>query len=352
MKVKENFSFKKAVAEACRDFPGETKNIVFLDLSTPGARERFHQWSKGQRDDEGRSISAEAADRQFDELHTEHGFAAIPGSGGGKSLLAYSADYDGYAKLLPRQFIFDHELGHLVAKGGISQRPQPGDFWPVEQIMGAIARAESVADGFAVLRGIKRGSMNVDDGRQLAVLRATTGWKAGIYSHMTSTAIDALLSGQGAVSIRSLTPQQQKDLAYENMGENSAGPAGIGNIIRFIEELSATGGKGTVAERIVALADIVMKKPPESLAFRIAGRVLSEAFRTGTVDYVGALTTFAPKEKWLDAARALKSRTKEADAPLLTDFDENKLEMLLKNPEPKQGHPAFAVLRKLKTPAV
>jgi hypothetical protein len=354
------FSFKKAVTEARRDFPEETRDIQFIDLSTPGAEAELEQWMKTQPQWYRRQVLGEGgtAGDQLDRMRFDVGFLCLPGASG-KHLLAFAPDFTHYRQHFSLQFIFDHELGHLVAKGGSPgkdrekeepQKPRRIKLAEVAEIYAAIARMENVADSFAVLRGLSRGTLGRDEINDVALTRAYSAWRRRDFSHMTLAAVDALLVHDDGESLASLAPQQVKDLATLH-GESHAPSAA--DILRAYKALRSSSrvseeGEETIAGQVLGLADIVSKQEPGSLAFHIAARVLSQAFRSGIVEYAGPLGDFRREEGWQPVANYLKTRSNGRFESLLGDFDENSAEIFAPLKSPAAPFNAL----KIKTPRV
>lgn len=331
----EKFNFREAVKEAKRDFPEETRNINFIDLSTPTAREDFKSWLRttnlpGSR---GKGPYDETADEAFDTFLSGDGFVAYRDKSTGRAALLYNPKSRAVDHMFSKQFVFDHEFGHLLVQAGLADfvdlKDKP-DLKPEEygQILAATVKAESCADTFALLRGIRRGQIGEREINDVSLTRGMESALESSVSHLTMTSVDALLIDHRLSDLAKLTPQQQKGFAGEHADIHTPDPLSL--VFCQYNFMPSSQNRRNAREQLLNMAKTVMEAPSDSLEFYVAARVLSTAVRTGAVDYVGPLADNLPKSALEEMKEALRERVPELGryALLMQTFGQNKDEVL------------------------
>ncbi len=216
------FDFETEVARAKSDYPAETKNITFLDLSKPESRAQAIKWLKNTSPEFKSLLTTKNLSNAFDQLVLLMGGAFyLRDSITQRSLLcAHSApplkvsgtDKDGEAL-----FQFNHELGHLVVPGGsvpvgeakgLATNPAKQQF--------VINRTEIAADCFAVLRGFSQATFSDADADSLALMRALSALKDMDLIHLSTQGIDQIRIDAHDGNITSLTPREIKAIARDH----------------------------------------------------------------------------------------------------------------------------------------
>jgi hypothetical protein len=333
--MKRTFSFKEAVKEARRDYPQETRNISFIDMSTPAARGDFKAWLKTTNLPGGKSTSPydETADEVFDNFLNGDGFVAYRDKSTGRAALLYNPKSQAVDHMFSKQFIFDHEFGHLLVQNGLADFVDLKDkpvLKPVDyaQILSATVKAESCADTFALLRGIRRGQIGEQEINDVSLTRGMESVLESSVTHLTMTAVDALLVDHKLADLAKLTPQQQKDFAGEHAEINA--PEALSLVFCQYNFRPSSEHRRDAREQLLNLAKVVMEASSDSLEFYVAARILSTAVRTGAVDYVGPLADNLPKSALGEMKEALRERVPELGryALLMQSFSENKAQVL------------------------
>lgn len=219
-KKKITFDFNEAVKRARQDFPEETKNVEFIDLSLPNAHEDLRQWirSVGPRNESGifSDLLNKLSDRNSSFCYRD------PISGQGV-LVKHPKDF----KCLSQDrnedayFNFNHELGHLVVPEAM----------PPDNATEEIYRlTESIADTFAAISCIKQEVLDGQDIETIAEKRAFDAWMqqalcpkdANIY--MTSYALDCVSNNYSKKELTSLTPKELVILARDHGTKHKTTP--------------------------------------------------------------------------------------------------------------------------------
>lgn len=222
-----SFDFNRAVEEARRDYPVETQDITFIDATKPEKEDQLAGW-----------LAATAP--SYQEFINETVMFIIPGhlcelmqlmTGGsfsmrdpitGKGALVISPTEKVFSTLVPgaaAATVFNHELGHLLAEGGmlnsIQDMVEKSIQDMVEKDPEKMREREIVADLFAALRGIQQGCLVAGDIAKMAAFRVN----ANDITHDSSAALGAVLKEEGA--LEGLTPRKVKAMAGKFRGYNS-----------------------------------------------------------------------------------------------------------------------------------
>jgi hypothetical protein len=195
--------FNREAAQAVKDFPQLDGRFIFIDapnniaitrhldlgalgLQSDRQLSRVLGKIKNEAEKAGSSMATKLGDNEIDLMvYTPLPFKLFTGK-----------DQPGEMEIMAT---FDHELGHLVVKGGFFSRDS--------------TLRESAADVFAVLRHIQRygeASEAIDRG----------GWRrafdfvmSGDAGHFTTLAVDEVTALKDRLDIKVMTPQQTADLS-------------------------------------------------------------------------------------------------------------------------------------------
>lgn len=327
------FDFEAAVAEARRDFPRETANITFVDLGVTGAAETLWKWFN---ENYGSDLDDDKLLFNDDAYLRKLGIAKYcPATR--KSLLTVNTR-PSHTPDMPRQFILDHELGHLIVPGAISR----DDTSPTSAL--AQYRGELLADSFAVLRGLQRGTLTREEAEGLSLRRALSS-----DCHLTTRGIDETLARTADIDCSALRPRDLLELARTCAEAAMTDERDLSLITRRMRELATgrraerepdeirpqrlkeifskpkdtlphRGEKLTHVQWLENMADISAAYPKGSLAAYVSTRVMAAALDSGQ------LVGFGNKEKmfevegpgWDKIRRDVAQRAKKNGVPLMT----------------------------------
>ncbi len=218
------FDFNRAAEDARRDYPEETKNITFIDISEEGASEKLARWiastSPAYLEQLAKGLGVPVADAAEGIL-----FNALLGGGismkdcvSGKSCLLMSNESGkSLADIMfslpvekTNAFAFYHELGHLITPRGMTEKElefvKDGDDPGIDAT--TLTLCEISADCFGALKGLRDGFLDADDLKKLIADR-----RAGDAVHATADALQDILDEYDAHDIASLSPAQLKKAA-------------------------------------------------------------------------------------------------------------------------------------------
>ena len=165
--------------------------------------------------------------------------------------------------------VFDHELGHLVVRGGyFSQDP---------------TLRETAADTFAVLRHIQRYGEESKAIEKAGWRRAFDFVVSGDAGHFTMLTLDEVTKLKETLDIKKMSPQQTADLASRLALEHTP-HADVTNSIAFEFEAVRQTLKRTknIEAAMRTLAEIVLDDQADFYALKIGGRAL-KPFLNGDV---------------------------------------------------------------------
>ncbi len=298
------FSFARAVDEARRDFPKETANTTFIDGSAVDAYEKLYAWAVEQK---FRTIEWE---RMLAPRFEEKQAAVATGHNGGMLMIMHP---DRPSNVFPdapdkcNHYTFDHELGHLVAPKGSGRGIKPD-------------LAENVADSFAVLRGLQRGTLVKENLAVLSSHRDACFLLYGGLSHLTSMAIDAIIINPRHTDFMSLTSRQTAHIATRN-AEAFDKPERLMNKFAQVAKIGSPDLESdllhlaeSLEQRLHALTEICMKASPSSMTFYLAARIVVSAIDARGATYVGQ---YVPLQggvtHWQDLKEAILQRAGDRD---------------------------------------
>jgi len=269
------FDFDRAVAEARTEYPRETADTTFINGSDPDAIEQLYNWARkeGLRTIEWAHIFPYASN----ELPL-----SLSGHKGGTALMMFPHKPTPTFAGAPdkcNQLTFDHELGHIVCGKGMAN-DLAADY------------TEHIADSFAVLRGLRRGTLQKSDIPAIAAQRDAGFLLRSDIDHLTSMSLDAIVINPKNLDYRALSPRQTIRLAEKHAAafENKYKSynqlddvAAIGKPTRQSEGLSI---EDRAEQRLHALTSICMNNKPSSMAFYLAARILTGAIKNGGLKYL------------------------------------------------------------------
>lgn len=301
------FSFTAAVEKARKDYPEVTKNVVFIDLSAPDARQQvLEAISKISPPPSGEDV--ESFMKEFSKHLNSDGF--VNDCGGMSFLFATSHPKRGfYHRKYPEQaaaYCFAHELGHLVVKGG--RHAEKGS---AINTLWMTNFSETAADSFAMITGLNEGWLTPNDIIKISLERAMNGWISKGLSHMTTIALDDIVVRVEDIVPLPLTPDEIKAIAYNHTLEFMLPREVMNNTFNQLARLSpadslksleanqhmaleCAGAQENMAQEMAdimqrhtrILAEACMSEPHTSASFHLYGRVLAKILRTGKIEGV------------------------------------------------------------------
>lgn len=346
------FDFEKAVSIARADFPAETKNVTFIDLSLPDARAKLHDWlastAPAFRD---KYLEHSSADEFVEKCFVPFGLNVKDGISDSTLICARSRTKPG-SHVFPDAakdlaYTFCHELGHGIAKGGIPQmmldlvfRPEEEEFW---DMIGQVNLAENVADTFASVYGVSKGWL--DDKGDLGRIGFGTSlspWFAADLTHFTTIAIDNLALDIGKLNIPSLSTAEIKAIAERHAAEFTPAQGQLMHAFQsfannyvgaaeFLKEKELQPGQEIDVEALEEeafnkslqrtfenLAKTYLTAPRDTLVYYIAHRTLAEVAETGRLKNIDH--SFDVSGAFWDGIRAtIRERSSEDTTASLLD---------------------------------
>ncbi len=221
MTGKTLFDMKAAVAEARLDYPAETNNISFIDITSPFARlkiwKTLHSMSREMKAELKDDCETTSLWRVASYVIAKR-CCALKDPVTGRGLLAMSPVAGKWPFSNPH-FSFSHELGHLVLPEGSPQSMEPlqgnginNDEWDDMALKNGW---ETPADVFAALRCLRKNTLTVREIADIAQNRAIDIITDGDMSYATTHALDGVIAYAGDAPL-SLTPQEIKAVASEH----------------------------------------------------------------------------------------------------------------------------------------
>lgn len=294
------FDFDKAVARARQDYPAETRNITFIDIDRPDAQTQYAAWMAQLSP----KAQARAKTCGVPKLEPDTGDFAMGFEG--KVVVAVhgqSAVSQRVPEIPPgrwSQYVFDHELGHAVVKGGMYNgilNPPPNF-------------KESIADSFAVLRGLRNGTLERSEIRILADHRMEDFMKRqGLpQQHLTTMALDALVINPKQTDFTSLSHAEIKSVAHAHAkafsNDNKT------NLALITSKFCWDGEKSDVEKlhtHVKRLTDLAEQAPADSSRFYIALRALKTPLAEKAVSH------YISADAWQEKLQKLESRAPNRD---------------------------------------
>lgn len=255
LKGKAAFDFNKAVADARRDYPRQTRNTTFVDLDAHDAMEQMADWIEKLDEDSKEALYRSGTLR---EMNPESDGFTISSLYGDERIVATHSRHNPFLPFFPDEpekqaaFVFFHELGHVVV--------------PWADI--PTSYAEHGADVFGVLRGISKGIFNKKDVKQLADARLMTYFHGLDIQHLSTMALDAVVINPKQIDFLSLTPKQVARIAAEHAAAFANPPDAECAIV------NATIGGWSERDMFRNFAEIAATSDGLSREFYIAARLL------------------------------------------------------------------------------
>ncbi len=198
------FEFNKAVEEALREHPHLADKIVFIDVrdekkkyGAEKAIEESELRQMGRRMRENIQLVHQARSSMSFSRDT-YGIGALLFYSGDQALEIFSKSNPDAAAFAT----FDHELGHLLTKGGFAA----GKDMPLREV---------AADSYAIIRNIQRFGKDKATGDHAGFKRAFNFVMHDNPFYLTTFAIDAIMADRNRVDFSKLTPQETLDTADE-----------------------------------------------------------------------------------------------------------------------------------------
>ncbi|MDE1153644.1 MAG: hypothetical protein PW788_14000 [Micavibrio sp.] len=301
------FDFNKAVEDARRDFPEETKNVTFIDLDAPTAAASMSAFFDSLTPAQQEVVES---NRRYDvDFMTPEQAPSVWFAGDGRSLFTAYGSRTTLAEnekiFYPEEnmdkqnyFTFQHELGHIVVKDG--NRPNN--------------RSEHGSDTFALLRGFKSGFFNKLDALKISLGRDTLAWYNADVTHISSMSLDALVINPKQIDFISLTPQETAKIAATHADTFSLN-ADMGSYLRLQRALDVPFYSAADAriDRLNNLGGIAMSADKDSHAFYFAARVLKTAFEQKQQGNPALENVEFSGEGWQQVWDAIEKKTKGRD---------------------------------------
>lgn len=301
-----SFDHAAAVLAARREYPQETARVTFIDLSSPDAAQQLRGWLGAASPAFIRSLGdtekpETAIFHAIEKFLAKNGVAEVDYATG--NILVASASrpkskYLGAAAAVAQEaaYAFAHELGHAVARNGFTAnwrglakdgKPSLHDALPHER-----AEAEMAADVFAVLRGLSRQTMTLEQAHAVSLTRALRA--PGI--HTTSPALDAALENIGAAI---LSPQGVQAMA-ETVAQRHAPKAGeieeLAARLAWMKPVPKTPDSGhDVAARLKGVFDRISHRAPRTAPMPQGAMRLQKLTQQEWLQNVAEVFNAAPK---------------------------------------------------------
>lgn len=294
------FDFEKAVEEAKQDFPEQTKNVTFIDLDADDADQKLRDWI-----DSLSAITKANMQRTgtINDLTTSSSGFAFHAPQEGKRIVAmhskYCAEISMFDHAPEKQaaYVFDHELGHIV----------------VPEADKATNKAEHGADDFAVIRGLKRGTMDKKDIQLIADARATDFFLYGDLTHLTTVSLDNILVNPKNTDFLSLSANEIAQIAgkhAETFGKNKEVRDDLNETYKVKGLHDAPLSQEACQKRLEQLGQVCLDANKNSLQFYIAARIVKSAMEHGGINNM-PLDTSGPE--WEKIAKVIEQKTKGRD---------------------------------------
>lgn len=316
------FDFQKAIEEARRDYPRQTKNITFIDGSDPAALEDLHKWAVAQKIKPGEWEGMLA-------MMEDEGAFSHTGHAGGKIVVVPTKKSPDKMRLLDdphksNQLSFDHELGHMIMPEGTGPTMTTQEYFfnnllaqrgqmTTSDVYGH--QAEYAADSFAAIRGIRRGSLDKADISHLASLHDGAFLLRGDLLHFTSIAFDSVIINPQDTHFTSLSPKEVIRIAHQHM--KAASTEKIDELffaIKVLERDSDLTLPELADKRLRALANVCEKHEGTSKEFYIAARLVKNVLEKGRFQFGSSDFAFDSKsDYWQGVSRMIDEKAGKRD---------------------------------------
>jgi hypothetical protein len=313
------FDFDTAVAAARRDYPQETAAVTFIDMASPDGRALLWEWYD--------NASADFRDYNYSlEFLGREDPQAVVDVEGNRKLMIFNSNYDTSSFFGPSSpaavldFVFNHELGHLVAGGGLAEmKNEIRQETKSETDKSLRNQAEMAADCFGVLRSLSRGTLTVAEAARFSFRR---GIASGA-DYATAPGIDAMLQGaeDKKVDLAKLTADEIKIMATDHAEECSVSKKESESLRAIFNYASLRGEEPTLKEWYAQqrgkwlenLSDVCEKSSDDSFTFQATAKTLSVILATGKEPYTGNTCDVTDK-KWDKVRENIKRRADKIGA--------------------------------------
>lgn len=219
------FDFATEVARARIDYPAETEDIAFLDMSQPSSIETLAKWIEGIDPQYLSACFEEKSPLDIAKQLAQNSAFSVKDPVSGVSLLGIDTNADPAPELGSRHkqlgAVFNHELAHLVIKGAAPSdiyREEMGDgeLTPEKRMMLYIAQkimmptCENLADGLGAMLSLKQNILTPDDLAKTSLERAYGAVWNNDTEHLTSMVLDTIAADALAGKFTGMTPQDLK----------------------------------------------------------------------------------------------------------------------------------------------
>ncbi len=270
------FDLAKAVDQARRDFPDETKNITFIDTTAPDAEEQLYAWAvkAGQNQIQYESL-LDYKDQHITVARESNGhrLIALP--------LGREADHGSFPGNAHKSawYSFLHELGHFVVPAAHASTGSRSTQYN-----------EHAADTFAALRGLQLGIFDKADIVALADSRSDGMLMTKDVTHLTAMSLDAIAINPKNIDFMSLSKEDVLAIAQKHADtfEMESGIyskfSNLQGMHRWAEREGMTLQE-IVIEKLIKLQEIALESPVQSQDFYLAARILNNAIESGTMKF-------------------------------------------------------------------
>lgn len=270
------FDYAAAVLAARHDYPQETAQVTFIDLSSPEAAPQLRDWLRKASPAFIRSLGETekpetAIFHAVEKFLMKNGVAEVDYATG-NILVASSSQpkskYLGATSTVAQEaaYAFAHELGHAVTRNGFTAnwrgltrqgKPSQHDALPHER-----AEAEMAADVFAVLRNLSQHVMTQEQAKAVSLTRALRA--PGI--HTTSPALDAALKNAGAAILSPRGVQSAAETAAQRYAPKQGEIEELASRLAWMKPVPKAPDSGhDIAERLRGVFDRISHRAPRNL---------------------------------------------------------------------------------------
>lgn len=296
-----NFDFNKAVDLARRDYPKETKDMVFVDFADPNAAEKVEAWRK--------TLPLRTRFKLKRKGAYDANNVYIPRSAPTKALVTFDSRKlpdsmwhhpDSYTKSLAFEFQrqFAHALFPHPAIVHSFSRKDSSDHDPYK-----LNKPETVADTFAALRALQTGELTAKDIEKISGERVRVGSFGLNHRELVTTlALDKLFADHRVVDLLKLPPAETKALAAQHAEKYAPTPAAMKKA--FDVQACLEG------EILVQAQDRVVRDADQnSLEFYLVARSLVDVYSSDGAKMLKCVEmTQAELNDWADEIDALRTK--------------------------------------------
>jgi hypothetical protein len=321
-------AFSKAVTDARLDYPEETKNVTFIDMSAPGAvRKILHSFLNAcpnpayiaEKSALLRYISEKIMAREIKKYFLSQPALCLPMQIAPLLMVHSSPKNRLFPSLDDSQhtFIaFTHELGHLVTEN--TPKLSRHAFNETASANEERNESEIAADTFAMLLGLRKGVLTEAVIERYSLDRAVHAWACGNWEHLTTLALDKLILSPDHTNFISLTPAEIKSVAECHAREFKMNNPQLKDLGLRLEVASSLRGSSHYAQyELARLADACRGSKDDSPEFYVAARILRAALDDKKLHIPGEkkpLRLSLDGKYWDDLRRELCIRARRSGA--------------------------------------